>query len=332
MTTDYNAASWTTAQLLADLRRKARLPDTASDYPDAVLLREATDCLWNFAGYAMQQARDGRLSFSLTRTVSTDARSSSGDEIELPPFAVADAVSSFVLIDPSNNESILRVLQPDHEPDYDQPNNAGKPWGLLLLDGRARLVPKPSGTGYAVRITYQRRHGDLVPSSAYGTVGSVATVGDGSTCTLTLSATPPSGFVVGAWVDVVNPSYPYRSELVDAKITAVATNTLTLNVPYATLNAVVPAGMTVVLAGQSAYVQLPLEMRQPYTEFAAAAILRQVGDESAAEAYEASAQAGMGRVANMLSPRVKGAREKVVNANGLFRGNARPRWNTGERW
>jgi hypothetical protein len=333
LTTDYNAASWTTSQLLADIRRKAKVSDTSSDYTDAVLLREATDSLWDFPAFALQQARDGRLTFSLTRSVSADARTVAFDEIELPPFAVADAISSLVLIDTSGSESVLSPMQVDQEPYVDQPSYSGQPAGFLLIDGRARLVPKPSNTAVGVRINYQRRHGDLVASSAVGTISSILTVGDGSTCTLTLSATPPAGFVAGAWVDIVNPYYPYRLELVDVKITGIAVNTLTLAIPYATLNAISPTNMTCVLSGQSPYVQLPLEMRKSFTEYAAASICRQIGDEAGAEAYEQSAREGMGRTVSMLSPRIKGTREKAVNRGGLFRGGPRSRyWTPGESW
>ena len=54
MSTDTNAETWTAAELLTEVYRECRMPSTGTvDYPAAVVLREATDAIRNFAQHEL---------------------------------------------------------------------------------------------------------------------------------------------------------------------------------------------------------------------------------------------------------------------------------------
>lgn len=283
----------------------------------------------------MQQTRDGRLTFELTRPVTSWGLTSDYREFHLPPHALADCIDSVIWMSANGGEFELSRVDVAHQSRYDQPNDSGTPSMYVLLDGRIRLIPAPNPQTGSIRYVYQRRHGDLCAETQKCTIASVASLSAGAACSITMSSDLASGMVAGAWVDLISPRYPYRLELPDVRITSAntGTDTLTLDLPYATLNAVSPTTLVAVHSGETPYVHLPLELRQSFTDYVAAAIVRQLGDEALANTYERSAQEGLGRALGMLSPRTKGTRLKLVNPYSLFRGGAsRRNRGGGETW
>lgn len=324
MAYDVNSASWTAAELLSDVRRRAVLPANSTDWTDAALYRECTDVLWNFAGWAMQQAGGGRLSEIFARSVSAALGSSyrAASEFELPPLAIADTIEAVTWVDDSGvNERRLAMIDVSERPTYDQADAFGDPAMYCFLSGRICVMPQPS-TGGTLRFQYQRRHPHLIADSTsnVGTTVSIADAGSGYT-TFTLSTTTP--FALGDTVDILSNQSPYRPLFTSLSVGTSGGVSSQLYVPYSYLSALSLSGVRLVDSGSSPYVHYPLEMRGAVTEKIAANVLRTIGDRAGAADCETMAQQELGRVLMMLSPRAKRDRPKVINPFSLMRRGVR---------
>lgn len=299
------------------------------DYPAAVILRDASDVIWNFAGHALARAGDGRLATSLLRAVTSSSIVTSGQDYELPPMSVGDAIEAVTWVDAAGTNRVL--LQPvpiGLETTFSTPDSVGTPTHFAMLGDVLRVYPRPSSSGN-LQIDYQRRHGQLVLVAETASVSSEVTAS--GFARVTLSATP-AAFVQGAWIDFIGSNYPYRTKIHGAVITTVhGSNQFTLSTTHAAFVAAQLTGDTAVAYGKTPYVQLPMEMRGAVTKMIAAKILGDVGDVGMAQMREAGAERDMQRARAVLSPRAK--REKAFNPNSLGRAMARtgiPRWRSGD--
>lgn len=336
MTYDQNALRWSSADVLSDVRRKTSLPTTSTDYSDTVLLREATDVLWSFAGWALAQAGEGRQLAFLNRSTVTGlllytAASTRLGEVALPALAIADTVSNVFWFD-STGQAQRRLSQMDPADEAGYIGATGDPAAYAVYEGRLKLFPAPT-TGGTVRINYQRRHGELV-SDVVANVLTIITF-DATTGTATFASTPsPLGVAISDEVDIYAASSPHR--LLFGGVTVippVSSTTLGLNgLGPLGLNGgtqgLPMVGARIVRAGQTPYVSMPLELRAAVNEKIAANILRTLGDLQGMQAAEQAAMLELSRVMQLLSPRVKRDKPKAVNPNSHMRAGTtgRRRW------
>lgn len=329
MATDRNPITWTSAQVLTDVRRKASLPTTSTDWTDAVVLREATDVLWSFAGWALAQAGEGRMLSSLDRPVTSALPGAYGTrEFLIPPLAVASTIDMVTWTD-SSGQTQSRLVRIDHaeEGQWASAIETGSPSSYALIGDRIRVYPLPN-TGGTLRITYQRRHPELVVDAVanVGTVASVAAA-TSTTCTITESV-GITGLALGDVLDVLRNSHPYAPVVTAVEVTALPTGTtITVDQPVSAFTGNELVGARVVRAGQSPYVSLPLELRTCFVEKVAANILRTMGDLQGMQAAEQSATLELARVMQLLSPRAKRDKPYAINPNSHLRSRmSRGRW------
>jgi hypothetical protein len=307
---DVTAITWTAAELIADVRRKARIPAGTLDYTDNDLLNESTRLIWSFAGWAMSQAGGERS--TLLTTPYGGAR-----EVDLPMDALADTVDSVVWVNNNGIEQRLELIQLYDQSLYDTRASTGEPWGYSLIDGRIRLYPRPVATG-TVRIAYQRRHAQLVVDPARIRTVSGYTP---STTSIDFTCVAPAPFTVGQLFDVIFPHPPYRYVMTNADASG---NPPLGTIQTFTYNSTTFAGFningyTLVKSGDTPYVHLPLEFKQALTQKIAAQVLGEIGDAQGAQLLEQSAAQELARVIELLSPRSQTARIKVVNPFSLMR-------------
>jgi hypothetical protein len=320
VTYDQNALRWTSADVLSDVRRKASLPSTSTDFTDAVLLREATDVLWSFAGWALAQAGEGRALQFLNRSTITGlllytAGSSRLGEVALPALAIADTISNVFWFD-STGQQQRRLSQMDTIDEYNYGADSGDPQAYALYEGRLKLFPLPT-TGGTVRINYQRRHGELVPDVPTSAL-TITAFNTGTSTATYASAPSPLGLVSGDEVDLYAASSPHR--LLYGGLTVVGTPTSTdmvlsgMGALGTTPTQGLPmVGARICRAGQTPYVSMPLELRASITEKVTANVLRVIGDLQGSAAAEMAAKEELSRVMQLLSPRAKRDKAKAVN-------------------
>lgn len=310
--------------VLTDVRRKASLPVTSTDWTDAVILSEATDVLWDFADWAMAQSGEGRMIASLDRPVSANLTGpfTAGSEVPLPPLALAGTIEGVTWTNATGQQQfrIARIDGAD-EAVYTTPSDDGDPSTYMVIGDRIRLYPRPSSGG-TLRITYQRRHPQLVVDTV-ANAGTISAIAQATATTSTVTHTL-TGLAVGDTVDILSSSYPYSALVTSAEVTALPG---TIAVPYAQL-AGFDASPRIVRAGQSPYVQLPLEFRTAVAEKTAANILRSLGDLQGMQAAEQNATLSLSRVMQMLNPRIKRDKPRAINPSSHLRARSRAFW----RW
>jgi hypothetical protein len=327
--TDRTAQTWTSAQVLSDVRRKASLPATSTDWTDAVILREATDVLWSFAGWALAQAGEGRMLVSTERAVTSAVTGAVGArEFVLPALAVGATLDMVTWTD-ANGRNQSRLARIDHgeEALLVDVTERGAPAMYALIGDRIRVYPLPN-TGGSLRITYQRRHAELVTDqvASVATLSSVAAAG-ATTSTLTLAA-GITGIQQGDNLDVLRATQPHAPIVAGAELVTINSATSYLiDQPIAMFTGNETLNARVVRSGQSPYVSLPLEFRAAFTEKVAANILRVVGDLQGMQVCEQAAVAELSRVLQLLSPRAKRDKPYAVNPSSHLRMRiSRGRW------
>lgn len=322
--TEYNANTWTADELVADVRRRARISDNDSDYTATTILREATDQIWSIPARIEAQARNGRKMFDISRSVTADSVSEDGADYVLPPMCSADAISSVFWVNSAGDAIKLSYVSIDREPEM--LGDSGDPVAYSLLDREIRLYPTPTDVTGTIRIIYQRRHPALCAISGVRAVTTIATASAGAATKFTLLTAPPAEIAVGAWVDIVGARVPHSVHYADAIVTAVSGSDVTVSVAYAKMLAA--ADSTVARnymqpSGQSYFVQLPLEMRSAVAGLTAASILGQIGDMSGSSKAQDVAMGELAGIAGFLMSRAKGTKQKVINRYSLMRSHAR---------
>lgn len=330
MSTDFNAASWTAVDLLTDVYRACRLPATGTvDYPPTVVLNMATQSLHDWAGHLVSTAMEGRLVTTTLRAVTSSALDTSGLTYELPNMSVADTVEAVIWVDPvTSAEKRLERVPAAMLPIFTRSFDSGTPTGYAFMDGTIQVFPRPSVSGN-LKLMYQRRHSVLTTAATdYALITSMAG-GTGETTVVGFAALPAT-FTVGAWLDIVENATPHRTRLHGLRVTSIDAfaNTATLAIPFASFALVPTVGRDVAtIYGKVPFVQLPLEMREPYTRQISSRLLSEIGDLSLSQAHDQMAQAGAGRVRDMMQPRAKGQPEKLYSPNSIARmGRSGRRW------
>jgi hypothetical protein len=328
--TEYNANTWTSSDLITDVRRRARLSNDDQDYTDTVILREASDCIWDMPARIEVAARRGRKIMETTRSVTSEAITTGGGSYALPPMASADAISSVFWVDANTGVRRLQVVSADQEPEYKgNATDTGDATAYALFDREIRLYPTPVSSSGSLRIVYARRHPALVPSTSVRAVTTIATASAGAATKFTLASAPPAEIAVGAWIDISGYRVPHRVFYPDAVVTAVSGSDVTVSVAYATMAAAcdsTAAHNYMQPSGSSYFVQLPLEFRKALGDMVAANIMRQKGDRLGAADAELASARSMQDQADFLSSRTKGSKPRIKNNWSLMRSHSKVGW------
>ncbi len=326
MSSDFNSATWTASDLLTDVYREVRFPDTGTvDYSPSVVLAMASQAIHDWAGSLLKGAGQGRATTTLNRAITSDARDVAGQTYELPPMAIADTLDAVTWFD-ATSERRLETVPREMEPIFSQPSSSGCPEVYSLEDGTIRVLPKPSGSG-TLKVQYKRRHGQLVVGSDTASIVSIASASAGASTAITLSAVPAS-FVAGAWIDVFGRYYPHRTKIHGARITGVVGLVVTVAVTFADMTAASVTDDTLCIYGKTPFVQLPLELRQGLTQHIASSIKTAIGDLQGAQMSDSLAGVAGQRAQGMLSPRTN-TPQKIFNPRSLARQGGRGRWRGG---
>ncbi len=320
-----NAATWSASDLLTSVYRACRLPDSGTiDFSPSVVLTIADEAIHNWAGHLIASARDGRAVTQTLVSLANEQDDSSGQVFRLPPMALGNTIESVKWVDDEdeNNVCSLQLIPAGMEGIFSRWNERGSPTSYALFNETLKVYPAPEARG-SLRITYMRRHGQLVIGTDLTTVSSVQSFTD--TQVQFNVTTNPSSFVVNAWVDIYASYYPYPFKM-SGRIANGAAGIIYIYGDYTDVAALVDPGDTMVIYGKTPYVSLPLEMKGPLVQQIAQQITAELGDLELSTGYNTLSKEGAARVADMLSPRAKSDKQKLVNPYSLARGGYRRRF------
>lgn len=293
------AESFTTVELLADIKQRAMIPTDQSTFSATDLLRFATDEL-RLALLPMLLAE--REEFYLTETGATQSLVANQAAYAIPYRAAGQLLRDVVLVDANGVVRNLTRIEYDQIPDYSF-SGTGTPEYFCLRNNKAVLFPTPGSadTTYSVRMPYYIRPSKLVESTAAAQV----TVISGTDVTV---SSVPSTFTTTTSVDFVRATGGFECLAIDATISAVNSTVLTLSAVPSDL----AVGDWIALSGQSPIPQLPAELHPLLAERVAKKVLKSIGDSNGAKLSEETI-IEMTKAASLLtSPRVHGEPKRIV--------------------
>jgi len=344
----YSAVTWTVAELLADVRREARIPD--AEYTDAEILREANNAIWTDIQRVLV-ADQGVGAWGVTYddlTVAADGLGANSDTFLLPSFASAEGLLNVQWFSSASDDTPKRLspIPVQQEDDYraEYGTNTGSPNFYTIEAGRLRLLPVPTSGG-RVRIWYQARHPELVATT--DNVVAVDSVVTSGTEQIDFQTTRPSNWptleeggddiAIDLFSSFGPHRYYFRRLLLDGTdspdgSSAYIDSTLSTEDIALLDSASVAANsgngdVYAALHGQSDVVMLPLEYRKALSQKVASYVLRQIGDEAGANSMEGMSARSLASAHDQFLPRTSGQAQRWVNRRSPLRSSGRRnRW------
>ena len=189
----------------------------------------------------------------------------------------------------------------------------GVPQGFYLLDDAVVLLPQP-GTTCTLIMMWAIQPSTLVADTR---ASDVVSVGVDS---ITLVKVP-SNITVGSLIDVTMGKAGYRTVLRDKVVTNISSTTITLS-GYSALSPItgVSVGDSVSTAFETSVVQMPDEARDVLIQATAVRVLEALSVPDQLDSAQKIMDRKIRACRELMTPRVEGAIQKIINRNGLLRG------------
>ena len=293
------AADYTAAGLLAEIRRRGRVPADDPDYTDANLLLEA-DAQLNevFVPLILRTRADYYMRYEDQTLVANQQAYS------IPYRSSASLIRQVIWIDSASCESELQPVPPTDAAQW--ATTTGTPVYYAIRDDQIIVMPAPNAAVGTLRVWYEYRPAKIV-SSGYFTVQSVSSTDVVLTASVTWTAASRYDFIKG--------KPPFALLSVDADPTGTGTSA---TVPFASIASRIEAGDYMCLPGESPVPQLPAELQSALALAVVAEVLLQYSpDESVIRISQL--EKVLSEWGSVLAPRQRGRSIKVVNRNSAMR-------------
>lgn len=291
-------AAWDTLALIASAKRRASVPTSQATLDQQGFLDVANEEL---QGYVVPIVIAETSRYLLTEV---DQILAGQTTFRMPTRAVGGKLANMAILDTTGN--YVKLPQIGIE-DLDQAEFGGFVKGNTLNIWN-RLQPLPANL-VTLRLSYYQRPNTLVLPTAVGVVQSIL----GSAITLT--GTPPAGFVNGAVYDLVRAQPGFECLNTDL-VGNTSSNTITMSTPPSTDLAV---GDYVCLAKQAPVAQIPLEFHPLLQQALAVKILQSLCDFEALAAAEKILMRMEADARALVAQRIDGEPPQVVARTGLMR-------------
>jgi len=292
---------FTTTGLLAEIRRRARIPDTDPDFTDANLLKEADSQLLETFVPLIQAARADFYMRSEDQVIVAGQT-----RYPLPSRAAGARLRQVLWLDSSGME---RELNPHVATDQVRWSGmVGTPEAYAIRDDELLLFPVPGNASGSLRIHYEYRPGRLV-SAGFFLVSAVAP--GAVTLTAPVTWSPSTSF------DFIKATPPFT--LLGAGVDPNGSGTnMVLTFPQAMIPPRLAPGDYMTPFGESPVPQIPAELQSALALAVAAEVVSQYAPEQSVMLYQKLGKVLEGQTA-MLAPRTRGKSIKVINRNSLLR-------------
>jgi len=297
------AVDYTTTGLVAKLKRFGSVPTSQALFLAADFIALMNDELAATVLPLIQRVKE---EYFIT---SSDTAIVSGQSAyAMPSRAAGQQLRDVVIVDSNGNEASIPNLGPEgikNQGGFLTNDN----FGFYMKDNKIILFPTPTGSGRSVRFKYVRRPNQLIAVSGAALVSTFNTGTKAVTC-----ISVPSGFTASKVYDIISNVPPFISLGDDLAVASVVGNVITFS---AALPAELTAGMYVCEAGESPIPQIPPEAHALLAQLGAAKALEAMDDKNFKSA-KSKADEMLMNFEGLISPRVDGSGEKVVNRGGIF--------------
>jgi len=311
--------AWTTTDLLADVRRRAMLPNTATQgTTDADLLAHANNEMASRLVPLVQSVNEE----FYVQTV--DIPFVAGQAAYRFPNRNSGAKLRDVLLVLGNAQLNLARIEPEQLTRW-VANSVGTPAAFYLEAGTLNLVPLPGGSG-TLRTKYYVRPGQFTNTATdYAVITGVTYTGAN---TVNLTYTGSISTANGSTCDVIAYRPPFEYLLVDATVSAKTSGSLTLTItspttPPPNFSPNIAVGDYLTVSDKSPILQLPVELQSLLAQRTVCAVMEAFNyteRHSAAEAVYARMQEA---ALKLITPRVDGAPRKM---RGILSAQRRVGW------
>jgi hypothetical protein len=315
------AQTWTTTELLAQIRDDARLADDDPEATDAILLRRATRILQDSYAPAVRNVRG-----DYYVTVARIALASGRAGYPIPRRAVTSSVRRVRVLDA--NRRVVNELMPVSLEDISRDASAACPSHYSIADERILVWPLPNAATYTIEVMFEYRPSQLVlPAAAFTALYAFTS----ATRTHTLTCSADAGIDVGERFDVVATDAPFSTPLLDAEASSVTSgDTVIATTNYMGVQedlgySAATAQLYLCNAGETPIPQIPAELHPCLAMHTAAEFLIPI-DPAGAQQLKLSADEKMARALSAMQPRKQGQQTKMrprvrfVNVAGGVRG------------
>jgi len=317
--------AWTSDDLVAAVRRRGQLPDAAADgaMTDLDILALADE---EIALRLVPLVRSAREDYFVTYE---DQSITSGTALyRIPARAQGAALRDVTIVDSDGNESSIPRISLE---EAGQAEQYGTHTVFVVEGPDVRLIPAPTATTGTLRLRYYRSHPQLIPvSGAGGVFANDATSFDVADSTLLVFSAESQSSIApftGIAFDLVYSGPPFGLLAADVTATDVSSGGGFFTVTYASTepSTVSPdSALYMTWPGLSPVVSLPRECWPLLVSAVTSRVLETLGDRDAAQIAFALYEREAGNVVDLLTPRVEGARKRIVDHHSPLR--ARRRW------
>lgn len=306
--------AWTTTDLLADIRRRAMLPNTTT-------LGTANSDLLAVASNEMS-AHLVPLLMSVNEeffVATTDITLSSNAAYRMPNRSAGGKLRELQYLMGVTRLNLARI-EPEQLTAF-LVNSVGVPAGFYLEAGAVNLVPRPSAGG-TLRMSYYVRPGVFTNAAAdYGVVTSVSYSGNSVTIGFSGSLSTANGSLYD--VIAFRPPFEYLCIGGTASASGAGTVTLTTSSPTAPapdLSPNIAVGDYITKADLSPIIQLPVEFHPLLAQRSACSVLESFGYAERLEMAERVYARMEAAALKVLTPRVDGAPKKMRGLLNVMKG------------
>lgn len=305
--------TWTTTDLLTNIKRRMALPAGQLRLSDADLLSLATD---EMRGYVAYLCRKGGRNYWI-RTVDYSFAANTRT-LRIPSLSLGATIEDIQWINSGGSVYKMDYVPMGQQPDWDFNTTtiiSGVPQVFTIEGDLIYVLPRPSQAG-TLRLRYERRQSDLVATSA---CWQVTVVGASTLTTATVITT-------GTVVDVMQADPDF-----DTLVTG-NTVTVTGSGPYvATFTdslAEVSVGDWMCPTKQTCIVPLPDILQVALAERTGIVALDIIGDNQGADRLRASLMEREPRIIDAITPRTRKSAVSAFQRNSILRsGRSRRGWN-----
>ncbi len=315
------ALSWTTSELLVDIRAQARVSDDDPGATDTILLSEATRQLHRIFVPMVRKARA-----EYYQAWADQALIASQAFYPIPPRSAMASVRGVLVVDATGRE---RPLTPYPTQDrWEYTNRPGVPYHYMVVDDRLCLNPAPSTASLGtLRIIYEYRPGALVPVASCDTITSL----HASTSTAPFDISSGGLFAQGAVVDCIRHRPPFAANFLGATITTKSVSEYTVLTPAAGMYRLPEVGDFICAEGETPIPQIPAELHPLLSQATAASYLNPI-DPALAGELRNSLATELIEAQNLMSPRQQGTQIKIKSKSSYMRRRSAYRKGTFGDW
>jgi len=238
----------------------------------------------------------------------------------VPARAIGRTVRQVTLLQGANR-FLQPYIQPEDSNRYLNVQTTGTSSGFFFEGDNIIIVPTPNSATASLEVKYEIQCSSLTDVANAAVITAINTAGN----FITVSAVP-STIIVGRVCDFIQGAFGNAILEIDFTVT----NISGLNIFFAALPTSIAVGDWLSPATTTPVINLPREMHQVLAQAVECRLLEGLGDFEGLQASGQKLTEKTQAMLTLLSPRQKGAQQKIVNHNGfLNRGynRSRNRWN-----